>query len=173
MKCLELCSIKRQCLLLLNCTEENQILILGTLWLIRGMHYFSFSGPRRQLAIPANFFWDIRVRFLSWECWDFWRRNDHFRRFPKKSKDIRRLPKTCEVCRRRSYFSIRREKLARNREPAWDQSFQPAGVRVGRYSLPSSLTLNAPKTAADQATQNRSLAKWINLRLKPLIATLT
>ena len=96
MKCLELCSIKRQCLLLLNCTEENQILILGTLWLICGMHYFSFSGPRRQLAIPANFFWDIRVRFLSWECWDFWRRNDHFRRFPKKSKDFRRRAKSAE-----------------------------------------------------------------------------
>ena len=33
-----------------------------------------------------------------------------------------------------SNFSIRREKLARKREPAWDQSFQPAGVRVGRYA---------------------------------------
>ena len=28
-----------------------------------------------------------------------------------------------------SHFSIRREKLARRREPAWDRSFQPAGVR--------------------------------------------
>ena len=25
--------------------------------------------------------------------------------------------------------------LARRREPAWDRSFQPAGVRVGRYTL--------------------------------------
>ena len=33
-----------------------------------------------------------------------------------------------------SHFSIRREKLARKREPAWDRSFQPAGVRVGRYT---------------------------------------
>ena len=105
MKCLELCSIKRQCLLLLNCTEENQILILGTLWLICGMHYFSFSGPRRQLAIPANFFWDIRVRFLSWECWDFWRRHDHSRRSPKASEDVRSLPKTSEVFRRFSFLT--------------------------------------------------------------------
>ena len=59
--------------------------------------------------IPANFSWDISVRFLSWECWDFWRRHDHFRRFPKKSEvfrrspksseDVRSLPKTSEDCR--------------------------------------------------------------------------
>ena len=47
-------------------------------------------------SIPANFFWDISVRFLSWECWDFWRRHDHFRRFPKKSKVFRRRPKSAE-----------------------------------------------------------------------------
>ena len=29
-----------------------------------------------------------------------------------------------------SHFSIRREKLARRREPAWDRSFQPVGVRL-------------------------------------------
>ena len=40
-------------------------------------------------SIPANFFWDISVRFLSWECRDFWRRHDHFRRFPKKSEVFR------------------------------------------------------------------------------------
>ena len=34
-----------------------------------------------------------------------------------------------------SQFSIRREKLARKREPARDRSFQPAGVRVGRYNI--------------------------------------
>ena len=45
------------------------------------------------MYIHAYFFWVISVRFLSWECWDFCRRHDHFRRFPKKS----------EVCRRRSY----------------------------------------------------------------------
>ena len=44
-------------------------------------------------CIPANFLWDISVRFLSWECWDFWRRYDHFRRFPKKSEVFRRSPK--------------------------------------------------------------------------------
>ena len=30
------------------------------------------------VSIPANFFRDIGVRFLSWECWDFCRRHDHF-----------------------------------------------------------------------------------------------
>ena len=43
--------------------------------------------------IPANFFWDVGVRFLSWECWDFWKRHNHFRRRPKSAKDIRSLPK--------------------------------------------------------------------------------
>ena len=47
-------------------------------------------------CIPANFFWDVSVRFLSWECWDFWRRHDHFRRFPKKSEVFRRSPKSSE-----------------------------------------------------------------------------
>ena len=140
----------------------------------------------------------MSVRFLCWEYWDFWRRQDHFRRFSKKSAVFRTSPKTSEVCRRRRYregaypqgstlvdnisaivcsqcfslqkselarkvlsfnhfthgfhslhgseltyfwklcqprrhkshFSIRREKLARKREPAWDWSFQPAGVRL-------------------------------------------
>ena len=47
-------------------------------------------------SIPANFFWDISVRFLSWECWDFWRQHDHFRRFPKKSEVFWRRPKSAE-----------------------------------------------------------------------------
>ena len=97
-------------------------------------------------------------------------------RNPKSSEEVRSLPKTSEVCRRRSYrgnaypqnqrsrrkvlwfihftlgfrslpgseltyfwklqdgnnphLSIRREKLARKREPAWDRSFQPAGLRL-------------------------------------------
>ena len=124
-------------------------------------------------CIPATFSWDISVRFLSYECWDFLRRHDHFRRFPKKSEG---LPKTSEVCRRRSYcFSLQKSEIARKvlsfihfthgfrslhgseltyfwklcqarrqqltffnqawemarkREPAWDRSFQPAGVRL-------------------------------------------
>ena len=133
-----------------------------------------------------TFFWDISVRFLSWECWHFWRQHDHFWTFPKKSEvfrkspkfseDVRNLPKTSKVYRRRArsqcfslqkseiarkvlsfihfthgfrslhgseltYFwklcqvrrqqlTIRREKLARKREPVWDQSFQPTGVRL-------------------------------------------
>ena len=32
-----------------------------------------------------------------------------------------------------SHFSIRYEKLARKREPVWDWSFQPGGMRVGKY----------------------------------------
>ena len=40
----------------------------------------------QYLYIPANVFWDISVRFLSWECWDFWRRHDHFRRSPKSAE---------------------------------------------------------------------------------------
>ena len=54
-------------------------------------HHFSVA-----CCIPANFFWDISVRFLSWECWDFWRRHDHFRRFPKKSEVFQRRPKSAE-----------------------------------------------------------------------------
>ena len=45
-------------------------------------------------VIPANFFWDVGLRFLSWECWDLWKRHDHFRRSPKSSEDVRSLPKT-------------------------------------------------------------------------------
>ena len=130
-------------------------------------------------CIPANFFWDISVRFSSWEFWDFCRRHDHFRKFPKKSEVFRRRPKSAEDeviektlihkirdreegiviysfthgfrslhgsqltyfgnCVKQdgnnSHFSIRREKLARRREPAWDRSFQAAGVRVGRYRI--------------------------------------
>ena len=56
-----------------------------------------------KVCIPANFFWDISVRFLSWEFWDFCRRHDHFQRSPKSSEEVRNLPKTSEVCRRRSY----------------------------------------------------------------------
>ena len=55
-------------------------------------HNFCFLRIYFQHPIPANFFWDISVRFLSWECWDFWRRHDHFRRFPKTSDVFRSLP---------------------------------------------------------------------------------
>ena len=76
-------------------------------------------------TIPDNFFWDISVRFLSWECWDFWRWHDHFRRFPKKSEVFRRspkssedvpsLPKTSEVCRSEVFtcFSLQKSEIAR------------------------------------------------------------
>ena len=77
------------------------------------------------VALPANFFWDISVRFLSWEYWDFWRWHDHFRRFPKKSEvfrrspkfseDVRSLPKTSEVCRRRNFHLLFTSKI-RDRE---------------------------------------------------------
>ena len=44
------------------------------------------------IPIPANFFWNIGVRFLSWECWDFCKRHDHFRIFPKQSEVFRWRP---------------------------------------------------------------------------------
>ena len=75
--------------------------------------HLSCSPNLPHASIPANFFWDISVRFLSWESWDFWRWHDHFWSFPKKSEgsrrssktseDVRSLPKTSEVCQRRSY----------------------------------------------------------------------
>ena len=36
------------------------------------------------------------MRFLSWECWDFWRRHDHFWSFLKKSEVFRRRPKSAK-----------------------------------------------------------------------------
>ena len=61
--------------------------------------------------IPANFFWDISVRFLSWQCWDFWRRHDHFRRFPKKSEVFWRRPKSAEVELAPSAFHFKNQRL--------------------------------------------------------------
>ena len=90
-------------------TTGDPIFRLGCIW---QPHGYRFRGICWK-CIPANFFWDISERFLSWECWDFWRRHDHFRRFPKKSEvcrrspksseDVQSLPKMSEVCRRRSY----------------------------------------------------------------------
>ena len=75
---------------------------------------------------------------------------DHFRRFPKKSELFRRSLKSSEgeVIKKTLIHKIRDpeegiviysfytwfsfltcEKLARKREPAWDRSFQPEGVR--------------------------------------------
>ena len=71
--------------------------------------------------IPANFFWDISVRFLSWECWDSWRRHDHFRRLPKKSEDFRRSPKSSE-----DVWSLPKAKL----------SSPSLGTRINASSLP-------------------------------------
>ena len=81
----------------------------------RAINFLSIFLWSSSCYIPANVFWDISVRFLSWEWWDFWRRHDHFRRFlkksevfwrrPKSSEEVRSLLKTSEVCRRRSYRS--------------------------------------------------------------------
>ena len=68
------------------------------------------------ICIAANFFWDISVRFLSWESWDFWRRHNHFRRFPKKSEVFRRSPKSSEDVRAFevfTYFSLQKSEIAR------------------------------------------------------------
>ena len=56
----------------------------------------SISKLISAACIPANFFWDISVRFLSWEFWDFCRQHDHFRRFLKKSEVFRRRLKSAE-----------------------------------------------------------------------------
>ena len=105
--------------------------------------------------IPANFFWDITVTFLSWEWWDFWRRHNHFRRFPKKSEVFQRCPKSAEgeVIKKTlihkirdreegiviysfyTWFSFSRWQQLTFFIQAWDRSFQPAGVRVGRYMV--------------------------------------
>ena len=50
-------------------------------------------------CIPANFLWDMSGRFLSWECWDFWRRHDHFRRIQKTSEVFWRSQKISEDVR--------------------------------------------------------------------------
>ena len=56
-------------------------------------------GVIKYYPIPANLFIDINVRVFSWEYRDFWRRHDHFRRFPKKSEVFRRRPKSSEDVR--------------------------------------------------------------------------
>ena len=72
---------------------------------------------KRSIIYPPTFSEIyISVRFLSWECWDFWRRHDHFRGFPKKSKVFRRCPKSAEVYRRRARsqcFSLQKSEIAR------------------------------------------------------------
>ena len=69
---------------------ENQMWSLKSSWKVLETSCHVRNG------IPANFFWDISVRFLSRECWDFWKRHDHFRRFPKESEVFRRRPKSAE-----------------------------------------------------------------------------
>ena len=104
-----------------------------------------------EYPIPANFFWDISVRFLSWECWNFWRQHDHFQRFPKKSEvfwrrpksfdDVQSLPKASSLP---VLFTSKSRDFSHFFNQAWEigpqawagvRSFQPTGVRVGRYSI--------------------------------------
>ena len=67
-------------------------------WKFGGMLYIQGDSSRKEhdcnLFYSENFFWNISGRFLSWECWDFWRWHDHFRRFQKKSKVFRRRLKS-------------------------------------------------------------------------------
>ena len=74
-----------------KCKQQQYVCVYSTIG-----RSFLIVPDLRCTSIPANFFWDISVRFLSWECWDFWRRHDHFRRFPKKSEVFRRRPKSAE-----------------------------------------------------------------------------
>ena len=64
------------------------------------IHIQCWAVSMNKFHICANFFWDISVRFLSWECWiiseDSWRSL-------KSSEEVRSLLKTSEICRMRSY----------------------------------------------------------------------
>ena len=131
-----------------------------------------FMGAQ-NVNYTCQLFLRCRREILSW---DFWKRHDHFRRFPKKSEVFGRRPKSAEgeVIEKTLIHKIRdREegiviysfthgfrslhgseltyfwKLCQARwqqltffnqaweigRQAWDQSFQPAGVRVGRYRV--------------------------------------
>ena len=95
------------------CKKLDDLILEG--YIFDNTFCFNFF-PSKLNPIPANFFWDISVRFLSWECWDFWRRHDHFRRFPKKSEVFRRCLKSAEVCQRRARsqcFSLQKSEIAR------------------------------------------------------------
>ena len=78
-----------------------------------------FRISQSAIIIPANFFWDISVRFLSWECQNFRRWHNHFRRFPKKSEVFQRRPKSSEVLGRvemqasSQCFSLQKSEIAR------------------------------------------------------------
>ena len=84
----------------INCTFRNthsgivKAVVLPLRDLESGLRHM--SDMNLYHIIPANFFWDVGVRFLSWECWGFWKRHDHFRRFPKKSEVFGRRPKSAE-----------------------------------------------------------------------------
>ena len=74
-----------------KCKQQQYVCVYSTIG-----RSFLIVPDLRCTSIPANFFWDISVRFLSWEWWDFWRWHDHFRRFPKKSEVSRISPKSSE-----------------------------------------------------------------------------
>ena len=60
---------------------------------------------------PICAFWNVHLQnLLYYTCQLFWRRHDHFRRFPKTSEVFRRSPKSSEVCRRR--INVYKRKLA-------------------------------------------------------------
>ena len=93
----------------LICGDQESLL---SIWIPK---HLDLETKDNSFCIPANFFSDIRVRFLSWECWDFLRRHDRFRRFPKKPEVFRSFPNTSEVCRRRSFHLLFTSKI-RDRE---------------------------------------------------------
>ena len=78
-------------------TDEVQIKYCWSTDEVQMKYWWSTDEVQMKYkCIPATFFWDVGVRFLSWECWDFWKRRDHFRRFSKKSEVFRRRPKSAE-----------------------------------------------------------------------------
>ena len=143
---------------------------------VKSMKFGMMIVFKTRKKIPANFFWDISMRFLSWECWGF--EDDTIiskdsAASPKFSEDVRSLPKAsslpvlftskirivrkvlsfihfthgfqslcgCELTYFWKLCKARRQQLTFFSQAweigpqAWDQSFQPAGVRVGRYRI--------------------------------------
>ena len=72
----------------------QRLLLVALAITVYSVVYF-FKGLNWQyiIFIPTK---RISVRFLSWEFWDFCRRHNHFRRFPKKSEVFRRRRKSAE-----------------------------------------------------------------------------
>ena len=61
--------------------------------------HFSYWTVIDAELYTCQLFLRYKREILSWERWDFWRRHDHFRRFPKKSEVFRSGPKSSKDVR--------------------------------------------------------------------------